>query len=85
MDRFDSCFRPDLFAGKTVLVTGGGTGIGRCTAHELASLGATVLIAARREEPLAQTVAEIHAAGGRCETATNSSSGDSPFRFNFSS
>ncbi len=69
MDRFDSCFRPDLFAGKTVLVTGGGTGIGRCTAHELAALGATVLIAARRAEPLERTAAEIHAAGGRCDTA----------------
>lgn len=70
MDRYDSCFRPDLFAGKTFLVTGGGTGIGRCTAHELAALGATVLIAARRAEPLEQTAAEIRAAGGRCDTAT---------------
>jgi citronellol/citronellal dehydrogenase len=68
-ERFESVFRPGLFEGKTVLVTGGGTGIGRCTAHELAALGANVVIAARRKEPLERTAAEIHAAGGRCVTA----------------
>ena len=68
-ERFESVFRPGLFEGKTVLVTGGGTGIGRCTAHELAALGANVVIAARRKEPLERTAAEIRAAGGRCDTA----------------
>ena len=67
--RYESVFRPGLFEGRTVLVTGGGTGIGRCTAHELAALGAHVVIAARRKEPLEQTAAEIAEAGGRCETA----------------
>jgi citronellol/citronellal dehydrogenase len=67
--RYDSVFRPGLFEGKTLLVTGGGTGLGRCTAHELASLGANVVIAARRSDPLERTAAEIRGAGGRCETA----------------
>lgn len=65
-DRYRSVFRPDLFEGQLVLVTGGGTGIGRCTAHELSSLGATVVIAGRRAEPLEQTAGEIAASGGRC-------------------
>jgi len=62
--RFQSIFAPNLFAGQTVLVTGGGTGIGRCIAHELASLGAKVIISARRQEPLDTVVAEIQEAGG---------------------
>jgi citronellol/citronellal dehydrogenase len=66
--RYESVFRPGLFEGKTVLVTGGGTGLGRCTAHELAALGANVVIAARRLEPLEKTAAEITEAGGRCDT-----------------
>ncbi|MGH8442146.1 MAG: 2,4-dienoyl-CoA reductase, partial [Nevskiaceae bacterium] len=37
---YRSVFKPGLFAGQTIVVTGGGSGIGRCTAHELASLGA---------------------------------------------
>jgi citronellol/citronellal dehydrogenase len=65
--RFDSIFRPGLFDGQVILVTGGGSGIGRCIAHELACLGATALIAGRREEPLQQVVAEIAEAGGRAE------------------
>jgi citronellol/citronellal dehydrogenase len=66
---FRSVFRPDLFAGQVVLVTGGGTGIGRCAAHELAALGATVVVAARRKEKLDETAAEIADAGGICDVA----------------
>lgn len=61
---FKSVLRDGLFAGKVALVTGGGTGIGRCIAHELASLGAKVLVAGRRREPLDQVVAELAAVGG---------------------
>lgn len=61
---FDSIFRPGLFAGQVHLVTGGGSGIGRCTAHELAALGATVVLAGRRRERLEAVAAEIAEAGG---------------------
>jgi citronellol/citronellal dehydrogenase len=64
-DRFDSIFRPGLFEGQVILVTGGGTGLGRCIAHELAALGATPIVAGRREEPLKTVVSEIEQAGGR--------------------
>jgi len=62
---YQSVFRPGLFAGQTVIVTGGGSGIGRCTAHELANLGAAVALVGRRVEKLEQVQAEITAAGGQ--------------------
>lgn len=61
---YQSIFRPDLFAGQAVLVTGGGSGIGRCTAHELAALGARVALVGRKREKLEAVAAEIAAAGG---------------------
>jgi len=42
-----------------VLVTGGGSGIGRCTAHELASLGADLALVGRKMEKLETVKAEI--------------------------
>ncbi|MBH25560.1 MAG: 2,4-dienoyl-CoA reductase [Myxococcales bacterium] len=65
---FRSIFRDDLFAEQVILVTGGGTGIGRCIAHELASLGATVVLSGRRTEPLEATATEIAEAGGAADT-----------------
>jgi citronellol/citronellal dehydrogenase len=65
---YRSVFKPDLFAGQTVIVTGGGSGIGRCTAHEIAALGAHVVITGRKLEKLATVKGEIEAAGGTCET-----------------
>jgi citronellol/citronellal dehydrogenase len=56
---YRSVFHRELFAGRTVLVTGGGSGIGRCTAHELASLGAGLALAGRKLEKLEQVRAEI--------------------------
>jgi citronellol/citronellal dehydrogenase len=67
---YRSVFTPGLFAGRTVIVTGGGSGIGRCTAHELAALGAHVVITGRKPEKLDAVKAEIEAAGGSCETHT---------------
>lgn len=61
---YHSIFRPDLFAGQTIIVTGGGSGIGRCTAHELASLGAHVIISGRKQEKLDKVQAEIEEGGG---------------------
>ena len=67
---FHSCYRPDLFLGERVLITGGGTGIGRCVAHELASLGAHVIIAGRRKDVLEATRREIvSVADQRCDIA----------------
>ena len=49
-------FRPDLLHDQVVVVTGGGTGLGRATAIELAALGAHVVVLGRRLEPLEETV-----------------------------
>jgi citronellol/citronellal dehydrogenase len=66
-NRYESVFRAKLFEGEVHIVTGGGSGIGRCTAHELASLGATVILVGRKETKLAETVSEITADGGKAE------------------
>ncbi|MCK6552518.1 SDR family oxidoreductase [Myxococcota bacterium] len=65
---YASIFRSDLFTGQVGIVTGGGSGIGRCIAHELASLGATVVLASRDEAKLAAARAEIEADGGKADT-----------------
>ena len=65
---YRSVFRPDLFQGQVVWVTGGGSGIGRCVAHELAALGAWVLISGRKQDKLDRVVAEITQDGGRCDS-----------------
>ncbi len=65
---YRSIYRSDLFTGQVLWVTGGGSGIGRCVAHELASLGGTVIISGRTQEKLDRVAAEIAEDGGRCET-----------------
>lgn len=65
---YDSVFKADLFSGKTILVTGGGSGIGRCIAHELAALGAKVVITGRKQEKLDTVAAEIRDDGGLVDT-----------------
>jgi citronellol/citronellal dehydrogenase len=67
--KYRSVFRPGLFAGQTVVVTGGGSGIGRCTAHELAALGAHVVLVGRTEARLTAAADEIRADGGEASHA----------------
>ena len=62
----DLQFRPGLLAGERILVTGGGTGLGRVMAEAFLMLGAQVFICGRRLEVLQQTATELEAAhGGR--------------------
>jgi len=57
-------FRNDLLQGRTILITGGGTGIGRAMALRFAELGARLFLVGRREDPLKQTVRDIQAQQG---------------------
>ena len=65
---YRSVFRNGLFSGQTLWVTGGGSGIGRCVAHELASLGARVIISGRTQDKLDRVAQEIRDDGGLCDT-----------------
>jgi citronellol/citronellal dehydrogenase len=58
-------FRPGLLDGQVVVVTGGGSGLGRATALELTACGARVVVAGRRLEPLEETARLCD--GGLCE------------------
>jgi len=59
-------YAPGLFAEQTVVVTGGGRGIGRATALGFAALGADVVIASRTLEQLDETAADVRALGVAC-------------------
>lgn len=61
---YQSIFRSELFAGYTVVVTGAGSGIGRCTAHEFRSLGAELALVGRNPEKLQSVRDELSAAPG---------------------
>ena len=65
---YQSVFRAGLFDNKRIIVTGGGSGIGRCTAHELASLGAWVALVGRKPEKLIAVADEIENLYGRRPT-----------------
>src|SRR5437763_14962888 len=71
MTSYRSVFRDGLFAGQAGIVTGAGSGIGRCTAHELAALGAKVALVGRKLERLENVAREIADVGGtaHCYTA----------------
>lgn len=61
---YNSIYKSDLLENKVFIVTGGGSGIGRCTAHELSSLGASVVLVGRKPEKLERVVEEILKEGG---------------------
>jgi NAD(P)-dependent dehydrogenase (short-subunit alcohol dehydrogenase family) len=63
-------FQKDLLFGRTILITGGGTGLGRSMALRFAELGANLFLVARRAEPLEHTAAEIRALGARAAFAS---------------
>ena len=64
---YRSILAANTFQNKNIIVTGGGSGIGRCTAHELASLGAQVTLIGRKQEKLEAVQAEIIEDGGQSD------------------
>jgi citronellol/citronellal dehydrogenase len=62
---YGSIFRDRLFEGQAGIVTGGGSGLGRCAAHELAALGAAVALIGRKADRLERVREEIVRSGGR--------------------
>ncbi|MFZ0636713.1 MAG: SDR family oxidoreductase [Candidatus Acidiferrales bacterium] len=63
-------FERNLLRGRNILITGGGTGLGRSMALRFAELGANLFLVARREEPLAETAKEIRTKGVKSGYAT---------------
>ncbi|HVH20290.1 MAG TPA: SDR family oxidoreductase [Myxococcota bacterium] len=67
---YQSGFVPGLFRERTIVVTGGGSGLGRCIAHELVALGAKVALVGRTPEKLARVEHELAAEGGAAASFT---------------
>ena len=63
---YRSALRPQLLGGQVVIVTGAGSGIGRCTAHEVAALGAMPVLVGRRLEKLERVRDELAQDGLAC-------------------
>ncbi|MFY9751664.1 MAG: SDR family oxidoreductase [Candidatus Acidiferrales bacterium] len=63
-------FQKDLLQGRTILITGGGTGLGRSMALRFAELGARLFLVGRRTEPLETTAEEIRDRGARAAFAS---------------
>ncbi len=63
-------FQPALLNNQHILITGGGTGLGRSMALRFAELGARIFLAGRREDPLRKTAEEIRSRGGAAAWAT---------------
>ena len=57
-------FEIDLLKGKTIIITGGGTGLGKSMAVRFAELGANLVLTSRRQDVLDETSAEIKEATG---------------------
>lgn len=65
MTGYNSIFKKNMLTGSNIIITGGGSGIGRCIAHEISSLGATPLLIGRKKEKLAKVCLEISDNGHR--------------------
>ncbi|MBX3497793.1 MAG: SDR family NAD(P)-dependent oxidoreductase, partial [Parvibaculum sp.] len=65
--KYRSVFRNALLADQVVVVSGGGSGIGRCIAHEVAALGAHAVLIGRRADNLEKVANEIAEDGGRAD------------------
>jgi NAD(P)-dependent dehydrogenase (short-subunit alcohol dehydrogenase family) len=63
-------FQKDLLKGRTIFITGAGTGLGRSMALRFAELGANLFIVGRREEPLKQTTEKLRAVGAQAAYAS---------------
>ncbi len=62
-------FRDDMLKGQTILITGGGSGLGLAMAQRLGGLGATIGICGRREDVLEAAVGSLEAAGAKAAWA----------------
>ncbi len=66
--KYRSIYREDLLAGQVIVVSGGGSGIGRCIAHEVAALGAHAVLIGRRAENLEVVAREIAEDDGNADS-----------------